>query len=648
MISYPWMNKSKIWLLVTGIILLTSFITSLWIIWQPLWGLKTSGLPYTTNRIISHRLPDLKNGIRKAFLLPSEENYQKIYLAINKNIFNKIDKQKDQSDNIAAQRATDIIFSVSGKDAYPKLSDNTNLVDDETNKLIWKFISGQNQVMPADLISQEFSSARNNILKMNLNPLSYIDYFLHQRNTVLAVNESLQKLESNIKDSKISTTIVAHPKQQNFDPKIIRIEIENLGLPTLTLDEINLQLDNSVNSSADLIIEENGNFTSSGKILSSAVTGKTDMSLDFLDINFQISGKNSPSDSKLTLFVISNQPLKFKSIEFKLTNSLTKKQIKESEFRLINDETFRYLQNISQSPAEFVKLHPQFLLQNKGDKNSSIALLPPGKYLFPETVIIPETLDEVRILAGTILKFGPSASLISYSPVTAEGIANSPIKFMSTSSTPWGTFAIVNTKNKKSLIKYVSIEDAGPTTINGIVFSGGLAAHYADIEIFDSIFTHNHGDDGVNIKYSTADVRRNKFIDNDSDGLDLDSVSGIINTNIFSGNGGDGLDISWNAAEISDNFISDNKDKCLSVGEKSTGLVSGNTFENCDIGVAVKDLSNILLIENIINHNRQGLAVYQKKPIFGGGIARLNSNVFADNQTNIWTDGQSTVIDENK
>ena len=67
------------------------------------------------NRTISHRLPNLKNGIRKAFLLPSEENYQKIYQTINKNIFNKIDKQKDQSDNIAAQRAANIIFSVSGR-----------------------------------------------------------------------------------------------------------------------------------------------------------------------------------------------------------------------------------------------------------------------------------------------------------------------------------------------------------------------------------------------------------------------------------------------------------------------------------------------------------------------------------------------------
>ena len=195
---------------------------------------------------------------------------------------------------------------------------------------------------------------------------------------------------------------------------------------------------------------------------------------------------------------------------------------------------------------------------------------------------------------------------------------------MAASSSPWGTFAIVNTKGKKSLINHVSIEEGGPTTVNGIIFSGGLATHYADIEIFDSVFTRNHGDDGANIKYSTADVRRNQFIGNDSDGLDLDAVSGTIKNNVFSGNGGDGLDISWNTAEISDNFISDNKDKCLSIGEKSTGSITGNSFENCDIGIAVKDLSDISLVNNVIRHNRQGLAVYQNKSIFAVSITKFS------------------------
>ena len=647
MISYLQMNKNKIWLLVTGIILATGFIAALWIIWQPLWEPKDSGLSYTANGIISHRLPNLKNGIRKVFLLPSEENYQKINLAINKSIFNKIDKQKDQSDNVTAQNAANIIFPVSGKVIYSELSDNANL-DDDTNKLIWKYISDQNQVGSTDLISLEFTSTRNSALKMSINPLSYIDYFLHQRYTIFVINENLQKLEKKIKDPKIFTTIITHPKQQNFNLKVIRLEIENLSLSSLILDEVNLQLDTSINLTADLIFEKDGNFTSSGKVLTSGITGKTGTSLEFLDINFQISGKNSSTGSKTTLFIVSNQPLQFKSMDLKLTNSLTKKQIKESEFRLINDETFRYLENISQSPAEFVKQHPQFLLQNKGDGKNSIVLLPPGKYLFPETVVIPETFDEVRILAGTIIKFGPNASLISYSPVIAEGTVNSPIKFMAASSSPWGTFAIVNTKGKKSLINHVSIEEGGPTTVNGIIFSGGLATHYADIEIFDSVFTRNHGDDGANIKYSTADVRRNQFIGNDSDGLDLDAVSGTIKNNVFSGNGGDGLDISWNTAEISDNFISDNKDKCLSIGEKSTGSITGNTFENCDIGIAVKDLSDISLVNNVIRHNRQGLAVYQKKSIFGGGAAKLDNNIFSDNQTNVWTDGQSTVTCANK
>lgn len=644
MISYPWMNKSKIWPLVTGIILIFIFLTSLWIIWQPLWNPKDSGLSYTTSRIISYRLPNLKNKIRRIFLLPSEEDYKKVYKAINNNIYNKIDKKKDQSDDNAAQGAADTIFPITEKASNLKSVD-FNFADDR-NKFIWKFISNQGQTKPSDLINLGFSSSKNNVLNMTLNPLSYIDYFLHQHYAILALNENLQKLEGNIKDSKISTTIIIHPKQQNFDSNIIRLEIENLSLTPLVLDEIDLQLDTSADTEADLFFEKDGNLTSSGKKLSSAETEKTNGLLKFSSINLQLLRGDLTTDSKIVLFVVSNQPLQLKSSELKLTNSVTNKQIKDSKFHLINDETFRYLQNISQSPYEFVKLHSQFLLQNNGAEKNSIALLPPGKYFFSETIVIPETFSEVRFLPETTIKFAPGVSLISYSPVIAEGTANSPIKFTAASSTPWGTFAIVNTKDKKSFIHYLSVEEAGPITVNGIIFSGGLAAHYADIEIFDSIFTHNHGDDGVNIKYSTADIKKNRFIDNDFDGLDLDSASGIIKDNIFSNNGGDGLDISWNIAGISNNFMSNNKDKCLSIGEKSIGSVTGNTFENCDIGVAVKDSSDISLINNIIRNNRQGLAVYQKKPIFGGGVVKLDNNIFSDNQTDIWTDGQSRVIEE--
>ena len=90
--------------------------------------------------------------------------------------------------------------------------------------------------------------------------------------------------------------------------------------------------------------------------------------------------------------------------------------------------------------------------------------------------------------------------------------------------------------------------------------------------------------------------------------------------------------------------MANNKDKCLSIGEKSTGVVSGNTMTNCDIGIAVKDLSDVILSKNTISNNRQGVAEYQKKPIFGGGRAKLEDNIFSDNQTDVWTDEFSTVV----
>jgi hypothetical protein len=268
-----------------------------------------------------------------------------------------------------------------------------------------------------------------------------------------------------------------------------------------------------------------------------------------------------------------------------------------------------------------------------------------GFHIFTETVIIPRN-TQLTILPGTTLRFMPGVSLVSYSPVIAQGTQSAPILITSATNEPWGAFAVIDINDQTSKFEYVTIENAAHAVVNNATFTGGLAVHYSDVEIRNSIFRNNHGDDGANIKYGDVIIQDNQFINNEFDGLDLDIVTGEVKNNLFANNGNDGLDVSFNQAIIKDNIMQNNNDKCLSLGEQSLAPVTNNTFSGCIMGAAVKDFSDILFENNLIKNNQKGIAVYQKKPIFGGAIVHLKNNQFENNQQDTWIDDLSEIIYE--
>jgi len=368
--------------------------------------------------------------------------------------------------------------------------------------------------------------------------------------------------------------------------------------------------------------------------------------LDYLDQLYQLTRKSFYRDGRKD----------FLNIDFDFRVHQLKKWPGESREKLLQELSYCQENHISTPDLQvFVQNHSGFQING-----SSVTLS--GSHIFTETIIIPRN-TQLTILPGTTLRFMPGTSLVSYSPVIAQGTQFAPILITSATSEPWGAFAIIDTKEigvlsgecveyspgvcgNTSYFEYVTLENAAPAVVNNATFTGGLAVHYSDVEIKNSIFRNNHGDDGANIKYAHVIIQDNQFIDNEFDGLDLDIVTGEVKNNLFANNGNDGLDVSFNQAIIKDNIMRDNNDKCLSIGEQSLAPVSNNTFSNCIMGVAVKDLSDILFENNLIKNNQQGIAVYQKKPIFGGAIVRLKNNQFENNQQDTWTDNLSTCHSE--
>jgi len=138
------------------------------------------------------------------------------------------------------------------------------------------------------------------------------------------------------------------------------------------------------------------------------------------------------------------------------------------------------------------------------------------------------------------------------------------------------------------------------------------------------------------------------FQDNEADQIDLDytntyiSNSRFINTKVGDNNG-DGLDISGTKAIVKRSSFNGFDDKGISVGEGSHLLVLESTLQENNIGVAVKDKSKLYLVDVALNLNKNDVAAYMKKKIFGGGKVFFQGNIGLNNGMKIILDEKSSI-----
>ena len=308
--------------------------------------------------------------------------------------------------------------------------------------------------------------------------------------------------------------------------------------------------------------------------------------------------------------------------------------------KFVDENTFKYFDRISEDKQVFLSRHPIF---QPGIDNQII--LPKGDYEITETIIIPKH-NTLKIEAGTTLRFHPDISLLSYSPVEMIGTAEQPITVTAANSEqPWGIFGIIGDKIDPSKIEYALFEHGGEAYINGIFMSGMLAVHYADVEILHSKFQYAHGDDGLNVKNGYGIVRHSYFYQNEFDAVDFDFNEGEITDNYFLENGNDGADLGGvTSVIVARNYIDKCGDKGISMGEDPDEvLIQNNVIKDSIIGIAVKDLSEPEIINNVIINNQQGIAAYQKKEVFGGGKPTIINTILWNNDEEIYLDKKSKI-----
>lgn len=325
-------------------------------------------------------------------------------------------------------------------------------------------------------------------------------------------------------------------------------------------------------------------------------------------------------------------------LKLNLSNAVTGKKIKKDDIRIkiVNSSIFSDFTKIN-NINDFILSAPFFRVD---EYNKNIVLLS-GTYNINNNIIIP-TGYNVSITAGTTLRFAPGVSLISYSPVIAEGTEVNPITFTIQDKTKnWGNVFVLNNK-EDNVFENCIFEYGGDSYANGAYASGMLAFHdTGNVLVKDSTFRYASGDDALNVKWGKALIQNNIFEKNGFDAIDLDwGTGGIIENNRFIDNGNDAMDIGGGKdIMVKNNFVEKSGDKCISIGENTQNItVFNNILTNCVIGVAIKDKSNAKIINNTILNNETGISLYEKKPVWGGAAAEAYNNI-------VWQEGDSVYVD---
>ena len=151
-----------------------------------------------------------------------------------------------------------------------------------------------------------------------------------------------------------------------------------------------------------------------------------------------------------------------------------------------------------------------------------------------------------------------------------------------------------------------------------------MSIHGADVFIENSSFINSKSDDGINIKYSTVNIKNSYFANNIGDQIDLDFCDGKFENNklVFEDYLNkaeletDGLDISGSQIIIDNNLFFNFSDKGISVGEKSYPLIKNNNLESNNMAIAVKDGSIAKVEQNTFINNKKDLSIYAKKKFY--------------------------------
>jgi hypothetical protein len=241
--------------------------------------------------------------------------------------------------------------------------------------------------------------------------------------------------------------------------------------------------------------------------------------------------------------------------------------------------------------------------------------LGPGTITFKETKVFNKN-QLVVINAGTNIFLGPNVSLIIQGPLKIEGTKAKPVSIRPINpKKPFGVLAVLGKETSGSQIDYLNIEGGSVDRHYNLNLTGMFSVHdNSDIEVSNSHFAKNFiGDDMLHFMRSNIKIKNSVFEKARADAIDFDLVDGEISNIIVKNSGNDGLDISMGTVRILNSHFEKSGDKCISAGEGTKTIILNSKFKQCNIGIAVKDRSQVKLTNNLFSENKIAYNTYRKK-----------------------------------
>jgi len=257
----------------------------------------------------------------------------------------------------------------------------------------------------------------------------------------------------------------------------------------------------------------------------------------------------------------------------------------------------------------------------------------------------------VTIKEGTTFLISKDKSIYFYGKVLALGTKQNPIKFIAKQKDkPWGAVVVQSEATSGSVFEYVEFEDGSKTTHNLIHYTAPFNIH----DTKDFIVSHctigkNYkGDDSMHIAYSKGIVTETIFKDAKSDGLDIDISEVNVTNSLFLNSGNDGLDIMTTKLTAKNNLFINTGDKGISVGEMSDANITDSIFENCYIGLEIKDGSKAFANRLFfVNSKSKAINLYNKNRRYPLGGKLTAKDIYLYKNYKIKADKKSKYKIEN-
>jgi hypothetical protein len=292
------------------------------------------------------------------------------------------------------------------------------------------------------------------------------------------------------------------------------------------------------------------------------------------------------------------------------------------------------------------KLYPK-LIPSESPQPMKTYVIGPGEVDIEKPLVLPEGQD-LLVKPGTNINLAPDTFiLIQNADFVAEGTAKLPIVFRGKN---WLSIAqIGNKKRVKTILRYVTIDGGNEAFVDHIRYSGALSVTNSDAIVENSNFTNSSGEDGINFKYSTVNMKNLVISSHFGDAIDLDFATAKLQSIEFTKTvEGDCLDTSGSNVTAESLTFSLCADKSISMGEATHAELSDVAISRSQIGIAVKDQSRVSLKDSTISNVHLGFAVYTKKYSFGPARLTLSNTEVKDYANRHSVEFRSELIDESR